>query len=72
MAALADHRGSDIPEEHASVVLLDALPTRSGTLPAGARGVIHDSMPDESSYLVEFTTPFVHVTEVPGQSLRRG
>jgi hypothetical protein len=72
MATLAYDRGADILEEHSSVVLLEALPTRKGTLPAGTRGVVHESTVDGSPYLVEFTTPIFHVTEVPGRSLRRG
>ncbi len=57
---------------HAVVVLDAPLATAFGILPAGSRGVVHDTTPDGSLYLVEFTTPFVCMVEVDGAVLRGG
>lgn len=58
--------------EHAVVVLDRPLSTEDGVLPAGTRGVVHDSMRDGSAFLVEFDQPFFCVIEVPGSDLHPG
>ena len=57
---------------HATVVLDAPLATSHGILPAGSRGVVHDTTPDGSFYLVEFTRPFFCAVEVDGAVLRGG
>lgn len=56
---------------YAVVTLKAALETAKGSLPAGARGVVHERKDDGSRYLVEFVEPFFCVVELPGEALRR-
>jgi hypothetical protein len=59
-------------DENSMVVLMMPQETKKGVVPVGARGVVHDAMPDVSSYLVEFSKPFPCVIQVPGTAVRRG
>ena len=59
-------------DENSMVVLVTPQETKKGVVPVGARGVVHDAMPDGSAYLVEFSKPFPCVIQVPGTAVRRG
>ena len=75
MTQLHDERSSrsaDVLAENSMVVLVEARETKMGVLPIGARGVVHDAMPDGSAYLVEFSNSFVCVIQVPEAAVRRG
>ena len=65
-------KGARVYDEHSIVVLLNALETEDGIVPAGTRGVVQDALPDGSAYLVEFDDPFFCVVEVPGKELHPG
>ncbi len=53
------------------VVLLDGYDAGFGTIPAGSSGMVHESLPDGSWYLVEFDGPEPYVFSIPGSLLRR-
>jgi hypothetical protein len=80
LPALAFRADDQVDERRASeqrfsamedVVLLEDYDAVVGTVPAGSSGMVHESLPDGSWYLVEFDGPEPYVFSIPGSLLRR-